>query len=115
MTRSFAPQLALAALLSLGLAAGCQPAADKTADTTAATAAEATPITHAELVADHQKMESDHRIMQTADSVMEVDHRQALANAKAAGILNTPASKPWKSATMPSVSSTRTRLSATMP
>ncbi|MEJ7665935.1 MAG: hypothetical protein WKG07_43665 [Hymenobacter sp.] len=42
-------------------------------------------------MADHQKLESDHRIMQTADSVMEVDHRQALANAKQAGIESKPA------------------------
>lgn len=87
--------LAFASVLGLGLlAASCQPATDKTADTPAATTASAAgpgTVTHAELVADHQKMEADHRIMQAADSVMEADHGQALAAAKGAGIANTPA------------------------
>lgn len=93
MNRSFVPQTALAtALLGFGLAlTGCQPAADKTAETTTGATADGSGISHAELVADHQKMEADHRIMQTADSVMEQDHRQALANAKQASIENTPA------------------------
>jgi hypothetical protein len=63
------------------------PAATAAADTTSQLA---TPA-HTQLVADHQKMEEDHRTMATADSVMEADHQQEVAAAKAAGKTTTPA------------------------
>ena len=40
-------------------------------------------------MAGHQQMVADYRAMESADSLVEADHRQAIAAAKAAGIYNT--------------------------
>ncbi|HEX8330635.1 MAG TPA: hypothetical protein VF629_24105 [Hymenobacter sp.] len=46
---------------------------------------------HAQLVAGHEQMENDHRRMEAADSVMEAEHRAALATAQAKGLGQAPA------------------------